>query len=656
MDSGKGRQSGGSSVEAKSRQNRGPREVVRLKEEKHVHTSSVNSARKLIKNRKKQEDNVNEGKFLIMFSNVDVLSPDKLIELNAQLKEMEKTPQVIALQEVKPKHYRYERITTEYNLEGYDIIEQNLLNKEGRGDFNLPQINWSNYTSVMGLNDVGTMFIEKVRDYFLTQHIEEITRIRGDSTGNTLDLLFSNEESIVEDIKLESPLGKSDHACIYFHCDIQEMEDKSKKQVYMYEKADYLLMKQWLTMDWIQYLSLEPDIESKWNKFKGKFQAVIDECVPKKIIRGLRVSRKRTNEKLPMNRKLWAKVKKEQRLWERLKIMKTKFNERACTREMHLETEKEYRRLNNQVRWETRNILKRKEQEITKNVKANPKVFWKYVQTKTRTKARIADLYKDEEKVQKTVNDQEKADMREADTTRGNSKKIYKTRARLNLRRHSFTSRVVNNWNGLPEWVVNVETVEKFEAKLDKYWKNQQQVYNYRAQISATHSHRLSREEAIEPLPKDQLSPTPTHTLRVPDWPRSPPVAQDVQGRELRRRGRGLLGGVWAWPSCRPLLQYGVTPRRLPQFSVSHHVRQGRNQWDSDNDRHQSSPPAAPPAAPPAGGVRSRTRSPAGTTTPVSRGGEARPAQHGPRTLRVAPGRTPADRGDGEYLSVVGLH
>ncbi|KAG7162465.1 hypothetical protein Hamer_G008013, partial [Homarus americanus] len=63
--------------------------------------------------------------------------------------------------------------------------------------------------------------------------------------------------------------------------------------------------------------------------------------------------------------------------------------------------------------------------------------------------------------------------MREADTTRGNTKKIYKTRARLNLRRHSFTSRVVNNWNGLPEWVVSVETVEKFEAKLDNYWKNQ---------------------------------------------------------------------------------------------------------------------------------------------------------------------------------------
>ncbi|KAG7170761.1 hypothetical protein Hamer_G021696, partial [Homarus americanus] len=101
------------------------------------------------------------------------------------------------------------------------------------------------------------------------------------------------------------------------------------------------------------------------------------------------------------------------------------------------------------------------------------------------------DLSKDEEKVQKTVNDQEKADVHSEQFSRvfikepdrgiptankkdGNTKKIYKTRARINLRRHSFPSWVVNNWNGLPEWVVNVETVEKFEAKLDKYWKNQE--------------------------------------------------------------------------------------------------------------------------------------------------------------------------------------
>lgn len=50
-----------------------------------------------------------------------------------RLSKMEKPPQIIALQEVKPNNYRYERIRAEYELEGYEIIEQNLFNETGRG-------------------------------------------------------------------------------------------------------------------------------------------------------------------------------------------------------------------------------------------------------------------------------------------------------------------------------------------------------------------------------------------------------------------------------------------------------------------------------------------------------------------------------------------
>ena len=44
---------------------------------------------------------------------------------------------------------------------------------------------------------------------------------------------------------------------------------------------------------------------------------------------------------------------------------------------VYMETEKEYRRLNNQIRRETRDTTKHKEKEIARNVKSNPKVFWK---------------------------------------------------------------------------------------------------------------------------------------------------------------------------------------------------------------------------------------------------------------------------------------
>ena len=50
-----------------------------------------------------------------------------------RIEEMERSPHVIALHEVMPKNYRYDRSTSEYVLDGYDISEQNLYNEEGRG-------------------------------------------------------------------------------------------------------------------------------------------------------------------------------------------------------------------------------------------------------------------------------------------------------------------------------------------------------------------------------------------------------------------------------------------------------------------------------------------------------------------------------------------
>lgn len=88
--------------------------------------------------------------------------------------------------------------------------------------------------------------------------------------------------------------------------------------------------------------------------------------------------------------------------------------------------------------------------------------------------------------------------MREENVTRGNTRKIFKTRARLNLRKYSFSIRVVNNWNELPEWVVNADNIEKFEVYLDKFWKDQEQKFNHRAQISSVRDHHQGSGETME--------------------------------------------------------------------------------------------------------------------------------------------------------------
>ena len=84
------------------------------------------------------------------------------------------------------------------------------------GDFNYPGINWTNLTTETGIGYSQYKFIETVRDCFYYQHIKEPTRGRGINTSSCIELVFFNEECMISDINLESPLGKSDHSVISF--------------------------------------------------------------------------------------------------------------------------------------------------------------------------------------------------------------------------------------------------------------------------------------------------------------------------------------------------------------------------------------------------------------------------------------------------------
>jgi len=57
-----------------------------------------------------------------------------------------------------------------------------------------------------------------------------------------------------------------------------------------------------------------------------------------------------------------------------------------------------------------------------------------------------------------------------------------------NLRKFYFTARVVNIWNNLPDYVVAVDCVNTFRPKtrLDKYWKDQDVMYDWTSEITGT--------------------------------------------------------------------------------------------------------------------------------------------------------------------------
>ena len=57
-------------------------------------------------------------------------------------------------------------------------------------------------------------------------------------------------------------------------------------------------------------------------------------------------------------------------------------------------------------------------------------------------------------------------------STRGHPRKLYKHRHRTNLTLNTFSYRVVDVWNNLPEEVVMAPSLNTFKSRLNKVWKN----------------------------------------------------------------------------------------------------------------------------------------------------------------------------------------
>ena len=56
--------------------------------------------------------------------------------------------------------------------------------------------------------------------------------------------------------------------------------------------------------------------------------------------------------------------------------------------------------------------------------------------------------------------------------TRGHSQRIFKKHAVKLARSNTFSQRVVNDWNSLPDDVIGAPSIITFKNRLDKFWQN----------------------------------------------------------------------------------------------------------------------------------------------------------------------------------------
>ena len=68
--------------------------------------------------------------------------------------------------------------------------------------------------------------------------------------------------------------------------------------------------------------------------------------------------------------------------------------------------------------------------------------------------------------------------------TRVKKYKLLNHAFHYDTRKYSFTARIVNIWDSMPNSVVDVDTVCLFKARLDKFWMHQDVMYDFVADLT----------------------------------------------------------------------------------------------------------------------------------------------------------------------------
>ena len=153
------------------------------------------------------------------------------------------------------------------------------------GDFNFPEIDWINHLvdggSTESSDNVVSRFYDACQDTFLHQHVTEFTRKRGRDEPSLLDLILTRNELEIEEIKYDSPIGKSDHLVLTFDfalegfCELEEIDFRRR----IFFRGNYNEIKTFLSnVQW--YSLLLKDVQEKWDYIHEIYMDAVNSFVP----------------------------------------------------------------------------------------------------------------------------------------------------------------------------------------------------------------------------------------------------------------------------------------------------------------------------------------------------------------------------------------
>jgi hypothetical protein len=247
------------------------------------------------------------------------------------------------------------------------------------GDFNYGGIEWEGGSVDGGRGKTKNEldFLRILMENSFSQAVDKPTRKRGQDEPHVLDLVITRDID-VSDIEYQSPLSMSDHAVLRFECGMHPtVFTKTDSFKFILDKGDYPKLCEHLSTDWDH--ELQPDrntVDEMWCKFKKILLEGMEECIPK---RGNRTVNEKKNFR-PYNSDLHQAIHRKHRLWNRWIETRTE------------KSHKQYKIARNKVRAETRKAKRSEQDEIAAACRTNPKKFWKYIRSKSKSSNSIGDL------------------------------------------------------------------------------------------------------------------------------------------------------------------------------------------------------------------------------------------------------------------------
>ena len=274
--------------------------------------------------------------------------------------------------------------------------EANYKNVLMVGDFNHPQITWTPAPVLAGNhneNHPDVKFIDAINDSMLHQHVQHATRDRENQNSTLDDLILTSDPELVSDVEHLGHIGASDHQCLKFDVNFQHTKVKpAQTKRYLYPKADFTKMKNLLDINWDAELEGK-SADEKYNFFLQKYNTACQESIPTVTVK--------SSDK--WEKPIWMKPA-TLRLIQRKHSKHTKY-----LNTKNKDDKTNYNKIRNEVTSKTRSDRLAFERNISKEIKNNNKVFWRYVNANRSTKATIPDLLKKDGT--KATTDEEKAEV-----------------------------------------------------------------------------------------------------------------------------------------------------------------------------------------------------------------------------------------------------